>query len=92
MPEIEKPPIGVAPYYMRATERIQELGEAIGRYALYANTTSQRAKIREWATEVMMQVEIIEAFEQGITLKPMTDEELERMMNTLRKMKAEVKI
>ena len=52
----EKPPLGVAPYYIPAEARIKELAQAIERYT----DTGLTACIETWAREIIEQCKLIE--------------------------------
>lgn len=51
----QRPPVGAAPYFIQAGIRIGELGEAISKYS----TTEEIHKIREWASEIILQCDLI---------------------------------
>ena len=55
-----KPPLGCAPAYVRSSERIRELADAISRASDEAQNYSER--IFEWAQEIMWQCEIMTRF------------------------------
>lgn len=59
MPEYEKPPIGVSPWWFVYPNRVVELSEAISRYAKFSSehrairsTTADYKKIYQWAMEI----------------------------------------
>ncbi len=58
----EKPPLGCKPGWLVSQERILELSEAIGRYAI-AVGTSKTDMIREWATEILLQCDLLDKLE-----------------------------
>lgn len=51
----QRPPLGAAPFYIQASVRIGELSEAIHNYS----TTSEVDKIKEWASEIILQCDLI---------------------------------
>lgn len=53
--EINKPPLGLPPYYIAAESRIYELAKAIERNAFYDNIKA----MQEWAREIVEQCELI---------------------------------
>lgn len=57
-----RPPLGIMPYYIAAEDRIADLGEAISRNAHEPN---KRHKIKEWATEIIYQNEMMETMRKG---------------------------
>lgn len=54
-PTNNMPPLGVAPYYIQAAFRIEALGQAIQNHSGRADVD----KIREWASEIIQQCELI---------------------------------
>ena len=55
---MDKPPVGAPPTWMASRMRIKDLAEAIARYA--SNTVCDVRSIREWATEICMQCDILQ--------------------------------
>lgn len=53
---IEKPPLGVKPYFIQAEERIKDLADAISRYV----NRGDYEIIKRWANEILMQCDIAE--------------------------------
>ena len=51
----QRPPVGAAPYYIQAAFRIEALGEAIQKYS----STDNLYKIKEWASEIILQCDLI---------------------------------
>lgn len=51
----QRPPLGAAPYYIQTAFRIGELGEAIQKYS----STDNLDKIKEWASEIILQCDLI---------------------------------
>ena len=62
MAKNERPPLGVKPYYIAASERIEALAGAIERYA--ENVYTEYEKIMEWAEEIKMQCMIAKKFDK----------------------------
>ena len=62
MAKNERPPLGVKPYYIAASERIEALAGAIERYA--ENVDTEYEKIMEWAEEIKMQCMIAKKFDK----------------------------
>ena len=58
-----KPPIGTAPYYIVARNRISSLTQAIDRYAL--SDVGDMKEIKAWAKEIFAQCEMIEELSEG---------------------------
>lgn len=56
MAKNERPPLGVKPYYLAASDRIEDLADAIKRYA--PNCDVEYEKISQWAEEIKMQCAI----------------------------------
>ena len=54
---MNKPPLGVKPYFVSATDRIEELSKAIYDYS---QETSRTSLIKRWASEIILQCELIE--------------------------------
>lgn len=54
-PSNNRPPLGAAPFYIQASIRIGELGEAIHNYC----ATEELDKIKEWASEIILQCGLI---------------------------------
>ena len=63
--EMHKPPIGVKPGWLCATQRISELASAIQRYAEDEHGVARRSQMRLWAEEMVLQVQILEWLKQG---------------------------
>lgn len=57
---MNKPPIGVKPYWISAFDRISDLAQAIDRYSDEKNTTS----IKLWAKEIISQCDLVEEMTQ----------------------------
>ena len=57
----QKPPQGVAPFYVSAEARIRELAQAIDRYTEAGLTTC----IEAWAREIVEQCKLIEALRRA---------------------------
>lgn len=55
---MNKPPLGARPYYIMAIDRIDELSKAIYDYS---QETSKTDLIKKWASEIILQCELIEA-------------------------------
>ena len=53
----DKIPIGTKPYYIAASDRIEELSQAINRYVYLPHSTEC---IKKWAKEIIYQCELIE--------------------------------
>lgn len=51
----QRPPLGAAPFYIQASIRIGELGETIHNYC----ATEELDKIKEWASEIILQCDLI---------------------------------
>lgn len=62
MAKNERPPLGVKPYYIAASERIEALAGAIERYA--ENVDTEYETIMEWAEEIKMQCMIAKKFDK----------------------------
>lgn len=62
MAKNERPPLGVKPYYIVASERIEALAGAIERYA--ENVDTEYEKISQWAEEIKMQCMIAKKFDK----------------------------
>jgi hypothetical protein len=62
MAKNERPPLGVKPYYIAASERIEALAGAIERYA--ENVDTEYEKIMEWAEEIKLQCMIAKKFDK----------------------------
>lgn len=62
MAKNERPPLGVKPYYIAASERIEALAGAIERYA--ENVDTEYERIMEWAEEIKMQCMIAKKFDK----------------------------
>jgi hypothetical protein len=62
MAKNERPPLGVKPYYIAASERIEDLADAIKRYA--PNCDTEYEKISQWAEEIKMQCAIAKKFDK----------------------------
>lgn len=62
MAKNERPPLGVKPYYIAASERIEALAGAIERYA--ENVDTEYEKIMQWAEEIKMQCMIAKKFDK----------------------------
>ena len=62
MAKNEKPPLGVKPYYIAASDRIEELAGAIQRYS--PNVDTEYEKIIQWAEEIKMQCMIAKKFDK----------------------------
>lgn len=62
MAKNERPPLGVKPYYIAASERIEALAGAIERYA--ENVDTEYEKISQWAEEIKMQCAIAKKFDK----------------------------
>jgi hypothetical protein len=62
MAKNERPPLGVKPYYIAASERIEALAGAIERYA--ENVDTEYEKIMEWTEEIKMQCMIAKKFDK----------------------------
>lgn len=61
MCEFRKPPIGVKPSWLAATERIKELADGISRYAGYNGSLEDKtAVMRVWASEIIWQCNIVD--------------------------------
>ena len=60
MMDYDKPPLGCAPSYIPASERIQNLAEAIYRHGAFAEHNT--GHIKKWAREIIVQCDIIEEF------------------------------
>lgn len=56
--EYNKPPLGARPYYIMAINRIDELSKAIYDYS---QETDKTDCIKKWASEIILQCELIEA-------------------------------
>ena len=56
----DRPPLGVAPYYIRAENRIRELAQTIDRNAESGAT----AKMVEWAKEIIEQCRLIDSMKK----------------------------
>ena len=56
----DMPPLGVAPYYIRAETRIRELAQTIERNAESGAT----AKIVEWSKEIIEQCRLIDTMKK----------------------------
>lgn len=57
-----KPPIGVEPAWLCASQRISALAHAIARYAEDEQGAARRFLIRAWADEIKMQLDIWDKF------------------------------
>lgn len=58
-----KPPIGVKPFFVAATDRISDLGHCIARQT--DGTINPNIDfIREWATEILYQCDLIKRMEK----------------------------
>lgn len=55
----KKPPTGARPSYVAAEERIEELANAISKYA----HSGHYEKIAQWATEIVLQTAICKCVE-----------------------------
>ena len=56
-----KPPIGVMPYYISATRRIEELADAIKRNA----ATGNYVYVKQWAREIILQIDLFDKMAKG---------------------------
>ena len=63
---MNKPPLGTAPYYCVAINRIDELSQAIYRYSQELNSTGL---IKRWASEIILQCELIERMKESEELQ-----------------------
>lgn len=75
----QRPPVGAAPYFIQAGIRIGELGEAISKYS----TTAEIHKIREWASEIILQCDLIR--EMKFNIKEDCRKEVERAQQEKRR-------
>ena len=53
----DKPPLGTAPYYVRVSERIRELAQAIERNA----DSNATVRLRLWAQEISEQCDLLDS-------------------------------
>lgn len=58
--EMHKPPIGIKPGWLYATERISELASAIHRYVYDERVGINIRLMRMWAEEMILQLEILD--------------------------------
>lgn len=58
---LEKPELGCKPYYVAASDRIEELSEAIQRYSRESHLDYNRT--RSWAKEIEMLCEIVKTLD-----------------------------
>lgn len=58
----ERPELGVKPYYIAASDRIEELAGAIQRYS--PNVDTEYERISQWAEEIKMQCAIAKKFDK----------------------------
>ena len=61
--ELEKPPLGVKPYYITAWSRIGELAEAI--YRQYEAAKGDPELVSRWAEEIGWQCAMIQSLEEA---------------------------
>ena len=67
MSDYDKPPLGCAPSYIPACDRIADLSIAICRNSSTAEYNL--GHIRKWATEILAQCDIIEKFYDQETMR-----------------------
>ena len=72
----QRPPLGAAPFYIQAGIRIGELGEAIQKYS----TTEELDKIKEWASEIILQCDMIQQMRYIMTTEVRINVEKEQEM------------
>jgi len=57
---MNKPPLGAKPYYIAATDRIDELSKAIYDYSQEVDNKKFIKTIKKWASEIILQCELLE--------------------------------
>lgn len=75
----QRPPLGAAPFYIQAGIRIGELGEAIHNYC----ATEELDKIKEWASEIILQCDMIQQMRYIMTTEVRIKVENEQEMRDL---------
>lgn len=58
--DMQKPPVGVKPGWLCATQRISELASAIHRYVYDERVGVNIRLMRMWAEEMILQLEILD--------------------------------